>query len=153
MDFFPEVMLTQNEAELIAQGLLAVARSDGQLHDRELALVQSYYVHSCCGEVVDNGLIRRLETEGDIAADVLASGLARPPIPMLFVKSAILCAYADGAYHEKEKAKIEEYAAAMNIGAAALAELEQSVKEFLLSQLSHLHNREATLEVAKELEV
>lgn len=148
MDFFPEVMLTKGEAELIALGLLAVARSDGQLHDRELALVQSYY-----GDVVDNGVIRRIESEGDIAADVLASGLSRPPIPMLFIKSAILCAYADGEYHPQERAKIEEYAAAMNIGATALAELEQSVKEFLLSQLSHLHNREATLAVAKELEV
>ena len=148
MDFFPEVMLTEGEAELIAQGLLAVARSDGQLHDRELALVQSYY-----GEVVDDGVIRRLETEGDIAASVLASGLARPPIPMLFIKSAILCAHADGEYHLKERAKVEEYATAMNIGATALAELEQSVKEFLLSQLSHLRNREATLEVAKKLEI
>ena len=148
MDFFPEVMLNEDEAELIAQGLLAVARSDGQLHDRELALVQSYY-----GEIVDDGVLRRIEAEGDIAADVLATGLARPPIPMLFIKSAILCAFADGTYHPKERAKIEEYAAAMNIGATALAELEQSVKEFLLSQLKHLHNREATLQVAKELEV
>ena len=41
----------------------------------------------------------------------------------------------------------------MNIRPAALAELEQSVKEFLLSQLSHLRDREATLAVAKELEV
>ena len=148
MDFFPEIMLSETEAELVALGLLAVARADGKLHDRELALVQSFY-----GEVVDDGVVRRLESEGDIDAAVLAAGLTREPVPMMFVKSAILCAYADGEYHEKERAKIVEYATALKIGEPALVELEQSVKEYLLGQLSHLQNREAALAVAKELEV
>lgn len=148
MDFFPEISLTDGEAELIALGLLAVARADGQLHSRELALVQSFY-----GDVVEGGVLRRLESESDITPEVLASGLTRQPVPMLFIKSAILCAFADGDYHALEKAKVGEYAAALGIGAVALEELEQSVKEFLLSQLNHLQNREAALEVAKELKV
>jgi tellurite resistance protein len=146
MDFFPEVMLTDREGELIALGLLAVARSDGKLHDRELALVQSFY-----GEVVDDAALRNLEAEGDIDPEVLAAGLTREPIPMLFLKSAVLCAYADGEYHDKEKAKIEAFAKALEVEDGALEELHQSVKEYLLSQLSHLKNTDAALEVAKEL--
>lgn len=150
MEFFPEVAVTENEAELIAHGLLAVARADGDLHQRELALVSSFY-----GEVVGGSgtSIASLANEPDIAPEVLAAGLGREPVAMLFVKTCILLAYADGSYSPKEKAKLEAYAHALEITDAALAELEQSVKEYLLGHLSGLKNREAALAVAKELDV
>ena len=150
MDFFPEIAVTDEEGELIARGLLAVARADGQLHDREITLVQGFYRDAAGGGAIS---LSSVEREADVAADVLASGLAREAVGMLFVKTSILLAYADGAYHEKERAKIAEYANALGIGDEALTQLEQSVKEFLLGQLTGLSNREAALEVAKELGV
>ena len=115
MDFFPEISITDGEAELIALGLFAVARADGQLHDRELALVQSFY-----GELVEASVLRRLEAEPDIEPSVLAAGLTREPLPMLFLKTAILCAHADGTYHDLERARIAEYGTALEVGPDAL---------------------------------
>jgi tellurite resistance protein len=150
MDFFPEITVTEAEAELMARGMLAVARADGKAHDRELAMVTSFY-----GEVVNGSPMQlaSIEKEADVPPAVLAAGLTREPIGMLFIKTCILCAYADGTYHEKERAKVGQYAAALGIGDAALTELEQSVKEFLLGQLTGLQNRDAALEVAKELDL
>ncbi len=150
MEFFPEIAVTEGEAELIAHGLLAVARADGKLHERELALVSRFY-----GEVIggDGAAIARVARESDIEPDVLAAGLSREPVAMLFVKTSILLAYADGQYHPEEKKRIEAYAHALEITDAALAELEQSVKEFLVGHLAGLANRDAALAVAKELDV
>jgi tellurite resistance protein len=150
MEFFPEIAITEGEAELIAHGLLAVARADGALHDRELALVSSFY-----GEVVggSGSHLAALANEAEVAPDVLAAGLGRDQVAMLFVKTSILLAYADGQYGDREKAKITSFAHALEIGDAALAELEQSVKEYLLGHLSGLKNREAAVEVAKKLAV
>lgn len=148
MEFFPEITLSDEEGELIARGMLAVARADGQVHDREIGLVQGFF-----GEVGGGApaSLAAIEREADIDAKVLAAGLGREAVGMLFIKSCILLAFADGAYHEKERAKIEEYATALGIGADALGELEQSVKEFLLGQLTDLNNRDAAVTIAKEL--
>ena len=148
MEFFPEIVLSEEEGELIARGMLAVARADGQLHDREVALVQGFYGEIADGSAVSLAAVQR---EEDIAPEVLASGLARESVGMLFIKTCILLAYADGEYHAAEKAKIGAYATALEIGAPALAELEQSVKEYLIGQLGALQNRDAAVEVAKEL--
>ncbi len=150
MDFFPEIVVTEGEAALIAHGLLAVARADGKLHEREMALVASFY-----GDVVGGtgANLAALANEPDIEPEVLASGLTREAVSMLFVKTCILLAYADGEYHAKEKAKVDAFAHALDITDAAIAELEQSVKEYLLGHLAGLANREAALEVAKKLEL
>lgn len=150
MDFFPEIVVTEGEAELIAHGLLAVARADGKMHDRELALVSSF-----AGEIIGatGTSLASLANEPDIAPDVLAAGLTREPVQMLFVKTCILLAYADGEYAAKEKARVDAYARALQISDSAVAELEQSVKEYLLGHLAGLANRDAALAVAKKLDL
>ena len=150
MEFFPEIVLTEEEGELIARGMLAVARADGQLHDREIALVQGFY-----GEVAQGtpASLTAVARESDIDPDVLAIGLGRESVGMLFIKTSILLAYADGDYHAKEAEKINLYAKALDIGDEAIAELHQSVKEFLLGQLVGLSNQESALEVARELDI
>lgn len=147
MEFFPEVMITDEEGALIARGLLAVARADGNLHDREITLVQGFLGESGGSANALNAAAK----EADIEADVLAAGLTRETIGMLFVKSCILLAYADGVYAPAEKAKIEAYAAALDISGEAISELEQSVREFLLGQLNHVQDTAAVVQVAKEL--
>lgn len=150
MEFFPETNVTEHEAEIIAHGLMAVARADGQLHAKELAMVQAFY-----GEVIGGSgtAMAALENEPDIAADVLAGGLSRGPVAMLFLKTAILCAYADGTYGQKEGAKIAAYAKALGVETGALDELHQSVKEYLIAQLTNVKNVDAVLAVSKKLSV
>ena len=149
MEFFPEIMITDEEGELIARGMLAVARADGNLHDREITLVQGFLGDVTAGSAASLAAVKR---EDDIEPDVLAAGLGREAVGMLFVKSCILLAYADGVYHPEEKKKILAYAKALDISEEAVGELEQSVREFLVGQLSHLQDRESALAVAKELE-
>lgn len=149
MEFFPEIMVTDEEGELIARGMLAVARADGQLHDREITLVQGFLGEATGGSPISLTAVQR---EGDIEPDILAAGLAREAVGMLFVKSCILLAYADGVFHPAEKEKILSYAKALGISDAAVTELEQSVKEFLVGQFTHLADREAVVQVARELE-
>jgi tellurite resistance protein len=127
-----------------------VARADGKVHDRELALVASFYGEIAGGTGTS---LASLANEPDIEPDVLGSGLTREPVAMLFVKTCILLAYADGEYHAKEKAKVDAYAHALEISDSAVAELEQSVKEYLLGHLANLANRDAALEVAKKLDL
>lgn len=147
MEFFPEVMISHEEGALMARGMLAVARSDGNLHDREITLVQGFLGAAGGSPFALNAF----SNEDDIGADVLAAGLTRDAIGMLFIKSCILLAYADGVYAPAEKAKIEAYAAALDISGDAIAELEQSVREFLLSQLHHVQDTAAVVQVAREL--
>lgn len=148
MEFFPEIAVSEGEAELIAHGLLAVARADGALHQRELALVASFYGDVTSGSGAD---LAALANQPDIEPEVLAAGLQREPVAMLFAKTCILLAYADGQCSDAERAKLRSYAHALEIGDSALDELEQSVKEYLLGHLAGLQNREAAVEVAQDL--
>ena len=39
-DFFPEIDIREDQAEAIARGLYAVAKADGNVHEREAAMIQ-----------------------------------------------------------------------------------------------------------------
>ncbi len=147
MDFFQEIDLTQEQAEVIARGMYAVARAEKGVHERELALIQSFF-----GDVVGGRSISTLGGGVDLdpksAAATLTGDASR-----LFVKSCLLIAYVDNEYGANEKKTVEKYASALGIKADELATLEQSVREYLLSQLSHLANTEAVVQVARQLKV
>ena len=148
MEFYPEIQLSVGEAEVMARGLLAVARADGKLHGREAAMVQSFF-----GEVTggSGGALAALESAPSIEPDALSAGLQRPEVARMFVKTCILMAHADGEYHPKERAAIAAYAKALGIADEEVRQLEQSVKEYLVGQLAHLANVEAAAKVAKAL--
>ena len=71
----------------------------------------------------------------------------------LFLKTAWLLAWADGAVSPGERKLIETYGAALGVTGTALSHLEDNVKEYLLGQLSHVQNTDATREVAQKLKV
>ena len=71
----------------------------------------------------------------------------------LFIKTAILLMYADGKVSDPERQIVSEYARALDIGDGELKRLEDGVKEFLLSHVSHLHNTDAARAVANKLGV
>jgi tellurite resistance protein len=149
MDFFPEIEIRQDQAEAMARGLFAIARADGQVHEREAAIIAEFFV-STTSVAADLGSLERAPR---IEGATLKLHLPTADLRRLFIKTAILLAYADGAYGAKESAMIGEYAKALELGDKDLALLEQQVKEFLLSQLTGLTNVQAAAEVARELKI
>jgi len=147
-EFFPETEIDQDAAEAIARGLYAVAQADGDIHPREAAIIGEFFAST-----VDHpAQLSSLARESRIDADSLAARLPTPDLRRLFLKTALLTAYADGSYGAGEKKVIDDYAAGLGVSRAELEELQQMVKEYLLSQISHLSNVDALAQVARELD-
>jgi len=144
-----ETEIRQDQAEAIARGLYAVARADGTIHEREAALIADFYGSATEGAAT----LAALERMDAITGADLAAHLPTPELRELFLKTAILLAYADGSYGPAESKLIGEYAKALAVGDADIADYEAEVKDFMLSQISHLQNTEAVAEVAKGLKL
>lgn len=147
MEFFPEVHLSHGAAEAIARGLFAIARVDG-VHEREAGLIASFWIDAGGG-----GPLSDLERAEAIKPADVAAALHSEAERQLFIKTAILLTWADGAVSPAEKKAVHEFAKALGVDDAALEKLDAGVKEFLLGQLVHVHNSEAVSAVAKKLEV
>lgn len=147
MDFFPELDVGAMEAEAIARGLYAVAMVDG-VHERELALISDFYSWAEAEKAYSTALIQRV---GALEPKEVAGMLQGPQLRELFVKTAFLLAWSDGKVTPGERAKIGEYAKALEVSAEAQARLEAQVKDFLLRSLAGLSNVEAVSEVAKKM--
>jgi tellurite resistance protein len=146
MEFLPEMHLDERAANGIARGLLAVARADG-IHEREAELIQSFWIDAGGTE---QGLID-LERAPAVSPAWLAAELHSDAERRVFMKTAVLLAWADGRVTDPERAALTGFGDALGFDAAKLAALEASVKEFLLSHVSHLHNTDATTAVARKL--
>ncbi len=148
-DLFPEVEISEDEAEAIGRGLFAVAKADGNLHERERALISEFF--ASIGDRPSG--LAALERDAAIAPETLALALPRGELRQLFLMTALLLALCDGDYGTGESALIKKYAAAMEISDTDLAHMTTQVKEHMLSQLSHLQNVDAAVAVARELKV
>ncbi len=148
MDFFEQLELNGKQAEAIARALFAVARVDG-VHEREAGLIAAFWMDAGAG----HGLLSDLEREETpITPAELASVLPTTELRLLFAKTAILLAYADGKVTAEERQILGEFSAALGVDKATMDALETGVKEYLLKHLAHLHNSEAVVEVAKKLD-
>ncbi len=147
MNFFPEIPLTTAQAEAIARGLFHIAHSDG-LHEREAALVASFWAESGGAMNALSDLARR----GPLPLEELVAVLDTAELRKLFVKTALLLAFADGQVSGAESELVRKYAADLGLS-DSLGHLEEQVKEFLLSQLSHIHNTQALAQIAKKLAI
>ena len=148
-EFFPEIEIRQDQAEAIARGLYTVARADGEVHPREAAMISEFF-NATTEHAAD---LAALERGPRLEPASLALMLPTRDLKRLFLKTAILLAYADGSYGPGESKTIGEYAKALEVQGGELSELEAQVKDYLLSQLSHLSNVEEVTKVAKELKV
>ena len=147
MDFFPQVELSHAAAEAIARGLYAVAKVDG-LHEREAGLIASFWIDAGGG-----GSLSDLERGSTITPAALATSLHTEDERLLFVKTALLLTWADGKVTDAERQSVSSFATALGLDSATVEKLEYSVKEYLLSHLTHLTNTDATRSVAKKLQV
>jgi len=147
MNFFPEIPLTTSQAEAIARGLFHIAQSDG-LHEREAALVASFWAEA--GGSMNS--LSELARRGPLPTEELLAVLDSAELRKLFVKTALLLAFADGQVSGKESELVRKYAAELGL-ADSLPHLEEQVKEYLLAQLAHIHNTEALTQIAKKLAI
>lgn len=147
MNFFSEIQLDSPQAEAIARGLYAIAHVDG-VHAREEALVAAFWADSGGSAQALSDLSRREAPTGEELGAVLGS----PELRRLFIKTGLLLALADGHVSDGERALLGRYAEALGLG-AEMPHLEEQVKEYLLSHLSHIQNVEAVAQVARKLEL
>lgn len=146
-DFLPEIDIREDQAEAIARGLYAVAKADGNVHEREAAMITEFF-----NSTTDHSShMAALERQPKLEPANLAAILPSADLRQLFIKTAILLAHVDGAYAGPEAKQIAEYAKACGIDAPALTKLEASVKDYLLGHLSHLQNIQGVADVAKDL--
>jgi tellurite resistance protein len=147
MEFFPELDVSALQAEAIARGLYAVAQVDG-VHERELALISDVYWAASEG---GRASATSIEGAGPLEAKDVAQLLLGSQHRELFVKTAFLLAWCDGQVTAAERAKIAEYAKALEVSAETQTKLEAQVKDFLLRPLAGLSNSEGVSAVAKKL--
>src|SRR5258706_11836694 len=128
MEFFQKFDVTAAQAEIIARGMLAVARADGTVRPAEIELVKSFY-----SDVSGGGArhFASLEQAPDLTTEVAATALTSEAPARLFLKSCILAGYADGTYSPEERALVERFAKGLKVGPDALVKLEQPGKEYL----------------------
>ncbi len=150
MDLNPEIHMTSHDAELIARGLMAVARADGKLLEREAMMIRMFYAD---GEENDLSAVANLEKSTPIDPAALAAGLGKSEVAVVFLKSAFLVAYADNDCAKSERDLIEKFSDALGYSRDQLLHIENNVKEYLLHQLTHVKNVEAVAQVANELKL
>jgi tellurite resistance protein len=148
-DLLPEIEISESEAEAIARGLFAVAKADGDVHERERAMISEFF--ASIGDLPSG--LAALDRDAAIAPETLALALPRGEQRQLFLMTALLLALSDGDYGKGEAALIKKFAAAMEISDTDLDLMTTQVKEHMLSQLSHLQNVDAAVAVARELKV
>lgn len=147
MNFAPEIQLSPEQAAAMARGLYAVAHADG-IHEQEEALVAAFWEEAGGSERA----LGELRHHKPISSDELAGALTSAELRRLFIKTALLLAFADGQVSGKESELVREFTAKLGLG-GELAALEGQVKDFLLSQLAHIKNTDALTEIAKKLAI
>lgn len=129
-----EVSLDANTAALIASGMRQVAMADGQVHQRELALIATFE-----GQLAKGGV------EADAA-------LETDELRVTYVRSLTMVALADGKISPAEDAKVRELAAARGISDDVVDSAILDVKRRFLQVFAGVRLfRDSVVEVAREL--
>ncbi|MFA6957534.1 MAG: hypothetical protein WC538_16805 [Thermoanaerobaculia bacterium] len=145
--FFPEIEISDEQAEAITRGLFAVARAEGGVHEKEKALLMGFYADA--GGAARS--LAALESAADATPEEIAAALTSDALRKVFIKTCILMGWADNSFEGKERELVARYAKALGVGDAELAEHEQAVKSYLISSIVKLSNTDAVVEVAKKL--
>lgn len=104
-------------AAVIAAGMKAVARADGDVHPRELEMIHAF------------------ETEvGVDGVPDARSSLATEGLQETYVRSLVMVALADGVVSDEERRVIQALTAAVGIDTATLDRLTREVKEWFLAR-------------------
>jgi len=96
--FFPEIEISDEQAEAITRGLFAVARAEGGVHEKEKALLMGFYADA--GGAARS--LAALESAPDATPEEIAAALTSDALRKVFIQTCILMGWAAGlAEHEQ----------------------------------------------------
>jgi hypothetical protein len=147
MELLQDVSLTQDQAALMARGLYALSCVDGH-EEREGMLIRSFWMDAVGPESMLD--FKQFDTMPEVTPKDLAAGLPKADQRQMFIKTAVLLSYADGKATPPEKDWLKTCAAAFGMSEADLSRVDELVRTYLLSQLSHL-DVDSLKTVAKDL--
>lgn len=140
--------LSIHHIQTIVQALYQLAQTDG-VHSAERIMLREFY-DQCQREGGALTSFDELLAQPFDLADS-AEDFNSDDLKIALLNSCLLLAYADGHYTAGEREKIRSYAAILNFSADDLAQLEETVADHLMQQISRISNMEALQEVAQEL--
>ena len=141
--------LELHHLQTIVRAMHDVALTDG-VHDAERVMLRGFY-DNCQREAAALASFDDLiGMPFDLAAVV--DDFRQPEQKGALLHSCLLLAHADGSYSAGERAKVQEFAAALGVSAEELGAIEEGVADHLLQQISRISNVDALQEVAKELQ-
>lgn len=124
---FTDIKLSADDATAIVAALEDVAQSDGQ-HAEEMAMIQSFV------EMLDLDLGEKKPTKlAKMSPEKLALAITDADARKVAIQSAILLAWADGAFSDKERARVVEYATALGFSRAAYDGMEKVITGWVKS--------------------
>ena len=124
---FTDVRLSADDVTAIAAALDDVAKTDGQ-HADEIEMIQ--------------GLLQALDTDlgaekptvlPGMSPQKLALAITDPVTRKVAVECAVLLAWADGAFSDKERSRIVEYASALGFDQKEYAAIETAITGWVKS--------------------
>ena len=131
-----DVELDAGSAALIVAGMRAVAEADGQVHQRELALIQS----------LESALLPAPSGE--------AKALDSEELRAVYLRSLIMVGLADGRLSDVELDVIRDLAGSVGISGVDVDSCVVDVKRFFMQSLSSVKVfRDSVLEIARDLEL
>lgn len=140
--------LELHHLQAIVRAMHDVALTDG-VHDAERVMLRGFY-DICQQEAAALASFDDLiAMPFDLAA--IVDDFKQPGQKAALLHSCLLLAHADGSYSATERAKVLGFADALGVSAGELEQLEESVADHLLQQISRISNVEALQEVQKEL--
>ena len=149
MSLFPQTELDIHHIQAMVRAMHELAITDG-MHDAERVMLRGFY-DTCQGDA------QALTSFNELIGSRFDLTTAReifdtPERRAALLQSCIFLAYADGNYSAGERAKVKSYADAIGVSADALKELEDTVSDHLLQQISRIGNVDALKQVAVELD-
>src|SRR5262245_9734605 len=124
---FTDIQLSADDANAIVAALEDVAQSDGQ-HAEEMAMIQSFV------EMLDVELGEKKPTKlAKMSPEKLAMAITDENARKVAIQSAILLAWADGTFTDKERTRVVEYATALGFSRAAYDGMEKTITGWVKS--------------------
>jgi tellurite resistance protein len=125
-DLFPlftDVPMSTDDATAIVAALKDIAESDGT-HEDEVSMIE--------------GFVQMLNADFDVHAELppmtpagLAARLTDPILRTVALQTAVLLAWADGVISDKERARIMQYAQALEFTADQYEKIERAITSWV----------------------
>ena len=124
---FTDIKLSADDANAIVAALEDVAESDGQ-HAEEMAMIQNFV------ETLDLDLGEKKPTKlAKMSPDKLALAITDESTRKVAIQCAILLAWADGTFSDKERARVVEYATALGFSRKTYDGMEKVITGWVKS--------------------